>query len=152
MRSQYIKIRNIPEAVIKSARTVRVKPWGLLIGLFLLGSVLIAVRSYTLGVAVPIMVLTLFSMVAMPDRILVQFASDYLIMYNRQDRSECTILYWDEILSWQYEYHRSSDLLVVELTDGRTESVDMYSKFSIRRYMEAYAPGKEVKSVRRKKA
>lgn len=150
MKSQYIKTRNIPETVRKNAYTVRVKPWWLLIILFVVGIVLVAARSYTIGIALPIMILTLFCLLGMPDRILVQFMPEYVLLYNRQNRDECAMIYYDEVVSWQYEYHGSCDLLVFTLTDGTTESVDMYGRYAVSRYMKLYLPHKEVKTARRK--
>ena len=43
-----------------------------------------------------------------------------------------------------------SDLLVVTLLDGSTQSVDMYSKRSVAKYMRQFAPNKEKKNVRNK--
>lgn len=150
MRSQYIKTRNIPDTVRKNAHTVRVKPWLTLIGIFVIGVVVVAMHSYTVGIALPLMILTLFSLLAMPDRILIQFTPEYMLMYNQHDRSECAMIYYEDVVSWQYEYHRSSDLLVVNLVDGTSQSVDMYGRYAISRFMKMYLPYKEVKSVRRK--
>jgi hypothetical protein len=152
MRSQYIRTRNIPDSIRKNARTIRVKPWGLLVGLFVLGIVVVAMRSYTVGIALPILILTLFSLLGMPDRILIQFTPDYMLVYNRHDRQECTMIYYEDVVSWQYEYHRSSDLLVFNLTDGTSEAVDMYSRHAISRCMKTYLPHKEIRTNRRKSA
>lgn len=150
MRSQYIKIRNIPEEVRKNAYTVRVKPWWLLIILFVLGIILVAARSYTIGIALPIMILTLFCLLGMPDRILMQFMPDYVLLYNCHNRDECALIYYSEVVSWQYEYHRSSDLVVLNLVDGTSQSVDMYGRYAVSRYMKMYLPHKEVRTSRRK--
>ena len=55
------------------------------------------------------------------------------------------MIYWDEIVNWKYEYHTSVDLLKVTTVDDNTESVEMYSKWGVRKFMNLYAPGKEVK-------
>ena len=110
------------------------------------GIVMLILKSYMIGISLPLIILTLFAILGMPDRILVQFADDYLVMYNRSDKNECTIVYWDEIVSWHYEYHHACDKLVVSLVDGSTESVDMYSKRSIAKQMAQYASGKEKKN------
>lgn len=145
MRSQYIKIRNVPEEIRKKSPAVHVKPWGVLYASMIVNSVLLIVRSYMISVALPLIILTLFAIIIMPDRILVQFTDKYLLLYNRPDRSECTLIYWDEIVSWKYEYHSSADLLVLSLVDGNSETVEMYSKRSIRKAMRQYAKDKEVK-------
>ena len=70
---------------------------------------------------------------------------DYLVMYNRKSKDECTLVYWDEVVSWVYEYHNAVDILKLELTDGSIESVEMYSRRSIRKMMNLYAKDKEKK-------
>lgn len=150
MRSQYIKIRNLDPFVVKTAYTIRVKPWWLLWVIFFSGVVLVTFRSYTAGIALPLLILTLFCLFVMPDRILVQFTPDYMIMYNRQDKNEATLIYYDEIVQWQYEYHRSSDTFVVTLKDGSSQSVDMFAKYAISRPMKMFSPFKENKYASRK--
>lgn len=145
MKSQVIKTRNIPEDVVKNAYSVRVKPWMLLVVTLVVSMVMLILKSYMIGIALPLIVLTLFAILVMPDRVLVQFAPDYLVLYNRKDRDECTIVYWDEIVSWTYEYHGACDLLALTLVDGSTETVEMYSRRSIRKYMKQYAKDKEKK-------
>jgi len=41
-------------------------------------------------------------------------------------------------------------VLVLSLTDGSTQTIELYSKRSIERFMNQYAPGKELKNARRK--
>lgn len=146
MKTQVIKIRNLPEEVDKTAYAVRVKPWGVLMVVLVAGIVMLILKSYMIGIALPLIILTLFAILGMPDRILVQFMDDYLVMYNRSDRTECTIVYWEEVVSWHYESHHICDRLVLSLVDGTTESVDMYSKRSIAKQMEKFAKGKEKKN------
>ncbi|MCI1364091.1 MAG: hypothetical protein LKG62_09170 [Solobacterium sp.] len=152
MKSQYIKIRNVPDEVRRNAASIRVKPWWLLFICLVIGIALLIWKPYMFGIALPMVILTVFALTVMPDRILVQFGSQYMLMYNRSDRSECTMIYYDEIVSWHYEYHRSCDQVIVELVDGSSESVEMYSRMRIRNMMNLYAPGKEMKrsSGRRK--
>lgn len=149
MQSQYIKLRNLDPYVLKTAYAVRVKPWWLLWVIFFSGIILVTLRSYTAKIAVPLLILTLFCLLVMPDRVLVQFGDSYLIMYNRQERNEATLLYYDEIVNWHYEYHRSCDTFVVTMKDGTTHAVDMYSKLAVQRQMKLYAPFKEVKKGRK---
>ena len=147
MRSQIIKIRNIP-ILPPVMKTVHVKPATSLMLVFIIGCWITFRNTYSVIVGVAVMVVAMFAIIFLPDRILVQFTSDYMIMYNSRSRDECMLIYWDEIVSWQYEWHASIDELVVTLTDGSTQSAEMYSKASIYRAMNQFAPGKEKKSGR----
>ncbi len=146
MRTQYIKIRNIPEAERKRATTIRVKPWVGLYVLLVVSLIMVFMKSYFMVLSASVVILTLFALMILPDRILVQFMQDYMILYNRTDRDECTMIYYDEVVSWHYEYHRNSDLVVVDILNGDSETFDMFSKRIIKRYMNRYMPNKEKKA------
>ena len=76
MKSQYIKIRNVPEEIRKKSVAVHVKPWVLLDLCLAVSIALLIIRSYMAGVVLPIIILTVFALVVMPDRILVQFTPE----------------------------------------------------------------------------
>ena len=149
MKSQEIKIRNLPVSEIKP-KSVRVKPVEILLALVALGVYFIFQRNLLTSTGMVLVLLGISCIILMPDRTLAQFLPDYMIMYNSRDREICQMVYWDEVVSWQYEWHAMSDLLVVTLLDGSTQSVDMYSKRSVAKYMRQFAPNKEKKSSRNK--
>ncbi len=151
MKSQAIKVRNLPQDPQQYYKSVRVKPILLLVLLLGLGVIFVCMKSYLLPVGSAMIVLALFALTMMPDRTLCQFTKEYLILYNLTDRSMCTIISWDEIVSWRYEYHGAADLLVVTLIDGTTEVQEMYSKLAVRSMMKMFAPGKEEKKTRSRK-
>ena len=144
-----IKVKNLPEECA-NAPLVSVKPKILLILLLVVGLILIIFYPYYYIIGMCLLLISIFCIFALPDHELMRFTKDYIVLYNNRDRSLCYMVYWDEIVNWQYEYHTSSDLLVLSLIDGSTQSVDAYSKSSIITYMNTYAPGKEVKTSRRK--
>lgn len=145
MRSQVIRIRNLPsDKIIR--HTVHVKPT-VLMGIFLLAGVTILfMKPYLLMAAVIMILLALFSLFIMPDRKLCDFTDDYLVLYNQADRDRCFLIYWEDIVSWRYEWHPSLDQLVIVLVDGSTQIQEMYSRLSIQYYMDRYARGKEIKN------
>lgn len=61
------------------------------------------------------------------------------------------LVYWNEIVAWHYEWHKSYDRLVINLEDGSVETQDMYSIRSIKKQMENHAPGKMKKAIRVRK-
>ena len=151
MKSQSIKIRNLPNDQTQVTRTVNVKPVLFLLFLLVLGIIMVVLRAYLFVGGLFLIGLALFAILVMPDRILCQFTDRYLVLYNCRERDECNILYWDEIVSWQYEWHASSDRLVISMVDGSVQTQEMYSKRSIAGMMKRYIPGKEVRSSRIRK-
>ena len=148
MRSQTIKVRNLPQWEVQP-RTVHVKPVLALMFMGVAGIALLFVPAFA-GLGVILIIISIFSLLIMPDRILIQFTPDYLVLSNHRDAETCTIIYWDDIVNWQYEYHPSVDKLLINLVNGTSESIEMYSRRAVARYMNQYAPDKEIKSVRRK--
>ncbi len=149
MKSQAIKIRNLPESS-GAPYTVHVKPVAFLACIGLAGIGLLFTKTTASGVGVVLILVSVFSLLMLPDRNLIRFTPDFLVLYNHRNAEMCTIIYWDEIVNWQYEYHKNADRLVLSLVDGSSQSIELYSKRPIIRYMNLYAAGKEQKNVRRK--
>ncbi len=146
MRSCVIKIHNIPE-MTEPVHHVTVKPTGLLIGVIILGMVFILRYPYFIAAGFSLVMLATFALLVMPDRTLITFTKEYMILYNLTDRTSCTMIYWEDVVTWQYEHHFRNDQLVVNLVDGTSEFADVYSRGSVARYLEQFAPGKEKHSV-----
>jgi len=144
-----IKVRNLPQWT-EQPYSMHVKPVFALALMGLAGLVLLIMKNALSGIGVILVLLSVFSLLLMPDRLLLQVGSEYIVLYNHRDISECTIVYWDELVNWQYEYHKGFDILALSLTDGSTQTIELYSKRPIARFMNQFAPGKEVKNARRK--
>jgi len=148
MKSQVLKVRNLP-ASETPPRIVHVKPVLAMALLGLLGICFLFFQPMA-GIGAILVIVSVFSILLMPDRVLIQFFPDYLVLYNHRDMDTCTMIYWDEIVNWQYEYHPSMDRLTIHLVNGSSESIELYGKRAIQRSMDQYAAGKEIRSARRK--
>ncbi len=100
------------------------------------------------GVGICLMTLAVFAMWLLPDHMLLQCTPQYLILYNARERTDCALIYWEDIVQWQYEWHASADILAVKLVDGSCQTIEVYSKRSVARYLNEFAPGKEVRNSR----
>lgn len=147
MKSQVIRNRNLPKDTKVYKKIVNVKPIGLLVGTLIIGALITLLKPYMLIIGISMVILSLFCLVVMPDKELCRFTNEYLVLYNRQNKEECTLVYWDEIVSWHYEWYKTYDQLVIELIDGSSEIQEMYSIYSIKKEMELYAPGKMKKNI-----
>ena len=141
MKSQVIRKRNIPSDAYVTHR-IQLKPKLTMDIVHLSGVIFIAAKPYLMLVGAMLVTLAFFCLFVMPDGVLCEFTRDYLILYNRRDRSECMLVYWDDIVSWQYEWHPVTDMLSITLVDGSTETLEVYSS-SVRRYMKLYCANKE---------
>lgn len=144
MKSKVIRIRNLPaDDAALSATTV--KPKILLVILAFSGILILWMKSYLMLIGMLLILIAVFAMLFLPDRVLCSFHSKFMVLYNQHDRSECKILYYDEIVSWNYEWHPTYDHLVLKLCDGSTEIQEMYAKYPIEKWLNVLLPGKEVK-------
>ena len=119
---------------------------GLLIVTLIVGVLITILKPYLAMSGISMIVLSLFCLIVMPDRDLCKFTKDYLVLYNRHNRDECSLIYWDEVVSWHYEWYKTYDQLVIEMIDGSTEIQDMYSIGSIKKSMDHHIPGKMKKN------
>lgn len=71
-----------------------------------------------------------------------------MVMQNKAAKDDCIMIYYDEIISWQYIRSSKVDTLVVELEDGTLEKIDCFSKRRVTKYMEEFAPNKQIKMKR----
>lgn len=148
MKSQVIKSRNLPKDYKTYEKMINVKPIGLLIVTLVSGVLITFLKPYLAMSGISMTVLSLFCLVVMPDKELCRFTKDYLVLFNRHQKDECTLVYWDEVVSWHYEWYKTYDKMVVELIDGSCEIQEMYSIYAIKKEMELHVPNKMKKNIR----
>lgn len=153
MKSKVLKIRNLPQEM-QVLNEVKVKPIGSLLALMLVSGVFIISGSSIAIVGVVLLAISSYALIVMPDRILMQFTDEFLVLYNRKIRDECMLIYWEEILLWQYQKHNNEDQLWLQLTDGQTETIECFNRNKIVPYFKIYAKGKErqLKPARRRRS
>lgn len=140
MKSKEIMVHNLPynRAIIAD---VDAKPFPLLFSSMLLGGFLIALSLTAYGIA--LIALSVMTLAFLPNVVLIEFSEDYLVIYNKVDKRNCTMVYYDEIVFWTYNRGIREDELSIELSDGSVEKINCFSKKKISRIMEIQAPGKE---------
>ncbi len=142
MKSKTLRIRNIPmePPVIES---ICVKPTIFLMGMVVFGAMLAMLHIEWMYLGVLIIGIAIFSLVVLPDRKLLEFTYDFMILYNCKDRELCKIVYWDEILSWQVLWRAKRDILEIELVDNSVELLDIVAKGRVITFLRTYVKDKE---------
>ncbi|NLC96686.1 MAG: hypothetical protein GX675_03860 [Erysipelotrichaceae bacterium] len=142
MKSKTIKQRNIPPYpyIIKS---IRVKPTGILMLMIIIGFILLFSNRDFAMIGVLIISISSFSLLVLPDSKIIDYTNEYAIIYNCIDRDECKLIYWDEILSWQYKWHTDKDEMIIEMVDLSLEVIETYKRSTMIPYFKKYAAGKE---------
>ena len=146
MKSKQLKSYNIPtgDAFIDS---IDAKPNGLLVAMMISGFAMIIFKwSNIFGLMTILFSLSL--LLFLPGDVLIYFFKDYLIMYNRADRNQCVLVYYDEVASWRYSWSPSSDYLYIELIDGNEERIEAFSKSLFEYKMRIFLKDKQKKVLK----
>lgn len=143
MKSKVLKTYNLPNETSPLSE-INAKPTGLFIGLIIIGIISIAIKlSVIYGVSM--IVVGSICICFMPRVTLMEFYSNYLVMYNRADKSSCVIIYYDEVSSWYYSWSAAKDYLVIELEDGNKEKIEAFSKTIFEAFMSRHLKNKRKK-------
>ena len=68
-----------------------------------------------------------------------KFNQDYIVLYNRHDKRECFIIYYEDMVSWHYEWNPSYDQLVISLVDGSVEKTRSLREVSYREMVKFFS-------------
>ena len=149
MKSKEIRVRNLPKDDVPFYVS-NVKPTSFLMIAMIAGICFLWIRTYLQVIGVMVIMVSLFSLLMLPDCKLYEIHQDYIVFYNRHDKSECFIIYYEDMVSWNYEWNPSTDQLVISLVDGSVEKQEVYAKYRIEKWLNSLAPGKQAKKNHRK--
>ena len=118
MKTQKIRVRNLSEARIRQGINVHVKPLPVLTSMLAIGAILIIASPNLIVAGLSLILVSIFMITILPDRVLITFLDDCMVLYSQQDRSMCMLIYYDEVVNWQYIYHAKYDEIIFTLVDG----------------------------------
>ncbi len=145
MKSKELKTYNLPEDSVLVAQ-IDAKPSSLF-------GVMVTLGFFLLLPSIPKIygiVLILFSLCLLiytPRVVLMEFYNDYLVVYNRADKTKCVLIYYEDVLSWYYSRGTSRDYLYIELEEGKQERVEAFSKPVFESNMNRFLKGKNRKNI-----
>lgn len=151
MKTQKIRVRNLSESRIRQGINVHVKPFPLLTTMLAVGAILIIASPNLIVAGLSLILASIFMITILPDRVLITFLDDCMVLYNQQDRSMCVLVYYDDVVNWQYVYHAKCDEIIFTLVDGSKEVQEMYSLNSVAAALDEHLKGKQLKSMRIRK-
>ncbi len=141
MKSKELKTHNLPADVLPVS-TIDAKPDWLFVLIMLIGFF-----SFTWDLSpfygATLILTSLCVLLFMPKVHLMEFFSDYLVMFNKADKSSCVLIYYDEISSWYYTWSANRDYLYIELENGSTEKIEAFSKTLFEANMNRFVRGKK---------
>lgn len=144
MKSKELKTYNLPNEVAPLSE-INAKPSLLFLLLIIIG-IISAILKFKPIYCITMIVVGLVCLCFMPKITLMEFYSDYFVMYNRADKSKCVLIYNDEVKQWYYSWSAKKDYLVVELEDGTIEKIESFSKSIFETYMNKHLKDKHKKN------
>ena len=146
MKSKELKIYNLPEGRIV-LDVIDAKPNIWIFVIFTIGLLLTIYNQLIWGIS--LILFSFFMIVMLPKRVLIEFYHDYMVLYNHANKSDCEIIYYDDVLKWKYSLGLSYDTLSIHLVDDSVHNVDGFSKFAYEVVMNRYLKDKKEKSSRK---
>ncbi len=143
MRSKELKTHNLP-ADAQIIAQIDAKPAFLFMILIAMGFTFFVMdHSNPYGAFVTI--IAVIALIYMPRVVMMEFYQDYMILYNKADKTNCALIYYDEVVSWTYVWGANRDFLVVELVDGNEEIIEAFSKTIFESNMNRFLRNKRKK-------
>lgn len=144
MESKKLLVNNIPDG--KIIQIIRAKPINHLFFVIAIAMTLIVsnIDEVVQLMGIMLFVLAVFGLAFLPERKLISFYKNYLIVYNEVNRSFCNLLYYDEILSYHYSKGRKYDILSIETVDNSIYEVPCFDKNMTTTIMKQFAKDKEI--------
>ncbi|MDO4940934.1 MAG: hypothetical protein Q4E33_04510 [Erysipelotrichaceae bacterium] len=146
MKSKELKVYNLP-LNFKPLVIIDAKPHLLLLAIALFGVILCFIKTM-LPYGIFIMALSICFLLFMPRLIMLEFYDDYLVMHNKANKSECVLVYYEDIVSWYYTRNPNKDYLYIELEDGRVEKIEAFSKQTFESAMNRFVKDKRRKNIK----
>ena len=148
MRSKVLKTRNVPKNVAVIKR-VTLKPIFLLSIPIVISAAILVFTSITI-LGISLLGLTSFFFFILPNHVLIEFTEEFLVLYNRKSKDECTLIYWDEIMNYEYQSNTTgADILSITLIDNTVYTSECFSRNSIILLFNQFAPNKELRRNRK---
>ncbi len=142
MKSKILRIRNIPKEPPIIA-TVSVKPKNGLIVMIFASFIMMIFNDLFSYIGVLMFGMSSFCLFVLPDRKLIDFTHDYIILYNCKERENCSLIYWEDILTWQYIWRADHDDLEIELVDHTVKTIECFSRKTVVPLLRAFVRDKE---------
>jgi len=126
MRSKELKTYNLPENG-SPVSVIDAKPYELIIFVLFIG-ILMVVTNVSLAYGITVIGFAFGCILFLPRTILIDFYYDYLILYNKANKEDCALIYYEDVVSWTYQKGKSLDYVLIELEDGTVEKIEAFSK------------------------
>ena len=144
MKSKELKTYNLPKDDLLIS-SIDAKPGFVFLLMTILGIFLLFFENFRFY-GISILFIALLTHLYFPKVTLMEFYQDYLVLYNRADNNTCVLVYYDEVISWTYNWSANRDYLNIELIDGQNERIEAFSKTIFESNMNRFLKEKKKKN------
>lgn len=143
MKSKELKNYNLPDNRTYND-DIDAKPINLFFILMIVAIIIVMKKLYIYGIS--LFVFALLCLFILPNRRMVEFYDDHMIVYNRARKDECNILYYEDIKSWEYiqKLGLSPDEIIFTLSDDSIQKLEAFNKAKFERLFNLYLANKKV--------
>jgi len=143
MKSNKLLVKNIPQKEV--IETLKAKPTSFLLALLVLSVTLTFSNNYyRLNIGLILLAISVFSLIILPERIVLAFYQNYMVIYNEVEKEYCNLIYYDEILSYRYVRNKRYDLLIIKTLDEEVYELQCFNKNKVLSFMHDFAKDKEI--------
>lgn len=144
MKSKKLKIRNLPKNE-KQIDHITAKPMGILFGSVVLGFILFFTKYYLIGTI--LFAMFFYELVCVKDYELVAFYETYAVFFIDKKKENCYIVYYDDILKWDYKTKWNSyDKIDLVFKNGNEVELRCMEKRKFKKYFPCISKNEEVES------
>lgn len=135
VRSQYLKIRNLPQKE-KRIGSINSKPYVFFCILLLISFYFIRRQVYLLGVL--IQVISIYNLCFTHNEKLVEFYRGYVVFYHiNEHKDDCFLLFWEDVAGWYFTNGgHGYDAICVELRNQKQVTLRCVERWKIARYFK----------------
>lgn len=143
MKSKSLKSYHLP-AVREVLQSFEAKPY-LYLTLLAIASLLAVVEGTYFLPGLIILFTCIFAIVILPNRLLIEFSEDYMVVYHRVNKDDCMMVYYEDVLAYFIEKNRRYDLVYFVLTDGSEIHVPIFNRRGSEKILDMFLHGKKQK-------
>lgn len=143
MKSKALKVYHLPvQREILQAFDAKPFFW---LGFLMCISLLLIVEGHYFAYGLAIFLSSLFALIVLPKRILIEFSDKYMVVYHRVNKNDCMLVYYDDVLAYNIEKNYRFDLLTFILKDNTSITVPLFNYHKSKKVLNHFLPNKKQK-------
>lgn len=143
MKSKELKNYNLPDNRMYNI-DIEAKPINLFFILMIIGLLLAIGKYFVYGLS--LFIFSLLCIFILPNRRMIEFYDDHMIIYNKARKDECNIIYYEDVKSWEYVTKLGvvADEIIFTLNDDTKQTLEAFNKNKFEKPLNIYLKDKKI--------